>query len=100
MKHKPLPQPGRNDPPRPVSPRPAPKPKGPKGPPRYSVDDVVTASGRHRISILHALQSGELGGTQAAPGCRWFITENDLDDWLARGAPITPAKRKRRLHAV
>lgn len=80
-----------------------PQPSRPTQPPpkrRYSVDDVATASGRHRLSILRALQAGELAGTQAAPGCRWFVTETDLNDWLARGAPVTPVKRRRRLHAV
>lgn len=97
MSTKPLPQPRRNDPPRPFGPRPAPKPNGPKAPPRawMNVKQASHVSGRHEKSILRSLQTGELAGSQSGPGCKWIIRSDDFEDWLARGAPVTPAKRRK-----
>lgn len=60
---------------------------------------VADESGRHRDSVIHALNRRLLTGHQASPRARWRISRKAFEAWMAKGAPI-PAQSRPRLRRV
>lgn len=58
------------------------------------------SGGRHRDSVLHALNRGLLTGTQSHPGASWRISRKAFQAWMEKGAPVdTPARARLRRSA-
>lgn len=51
-------------------------------PARLTVTEAAAAARRHRVTVLRALETGQLHGTQRVKGGRWLIRETCLDAWL------------------
>jgi excisionase family DNA binding protein len=52
--------------------------------------EAASYAGRHRETILHALEAGELHGLQRKARGRWRIRRECLDAWLS-GTPCSHA---------
>lgn len=62
-----------------------------------STTQVAQESGRHRDSVIKALNSGLLTGTQSHPRASWRISRQAFQAWMKKGAPVdTPAKARMR----
>lgn len=61
---------------------------------------VAKESGRHRDSVIKALNSDLLTGTQSHPKASWRISRQAFQAWMKKGAPVdTPAKARLRRSA-
>lgn len=50
--------------------------------PRLTTGEVAEVSRRHPVTILKALESGRLHGSQQGKGGRWTVRASCLDAWL------------------
>ncbi|KQY58358.1 hypothetical protein ASD11_01435 [Aeromicrobium sp. Root495] len=48
----------------------------------FDTAQAAEYSGYSYLTVLRALESGELKGSQKAKGCRWRIRLDRLDEWL------------------
>lgn len=56
---------------------------------------VADESGRHRDSVIYALNYGLLTGHQSRPKASWRISRKAFEAWMAKGAPVdTPAQAR------
>jgi excisionase family DNA binding protein len=52
----------------------------------FDTAQAAEYSGYAYLTVLRALEAGELKGSQKAKGCRWRIRRAQLDAWLEGAA--------------